>query len=62
MTPRQVRRYRDDLEQCGFYVLEERGPNGGYKLEEPLAYLSNKSFKLNLPDEMNNLLLELEKE
>ncbi len=32
------------------------------KLEEPLKYLSNKVFKLNLPDEMNNLLLELEKE
>lgn len=32
------------------------------KLEEPLRYLSNKVFKLNLPDEMNNLLLELEKE
>jgi len=36
VTPRQVRRYRDDLDQCEFYVLEERGPNGGYKLQDPL--------------------------
>ena len=32
VTPRQVRRYRDDLEQCEFYISEVRGPNGGYKL------------------------------
>lgn len=50
VTPRQVRRYRDDLDQCGFYVLEERGPNGGYKLEEPL----DKS--LMIPD---NIMLAL---
>ena len=32
------------------------------KLDEPLKYLSNKSFQIDLPIEMNELLLELEKE
>ena len=36
ITPRQVRRYRDDIEQAGFYIEEKRGPDGGYKLMEPL--------------------------
>ena len=36
ITPRQVRRYRDDLDQNGYFVDELRGPAGGYKLAEPL--------------------------
>ena len=29
------------------------------RLEEPLKYLSNKSFKIDLPDELNDLLLKM---
>ena len=29
------------------------------RLEEPLKYLSNKSFKIDLPDELNDLLLKI---
>ena len=50
VTPRQVRRYRDDLDQNGYYVDELRGPLGGYKLAEPL----DKS--LMIPD---NIMLAL---
>ena len=50
VTPRQVRRYREDLEQNGYFVDELRGPLGGYKLFEPL----NKS--LMIPD---NIMLAL---
>lgn len=50
VTPRQVRRYRDDLEQCEFYISEVRGPNGGYKLVKAL----DKS--LMIPD---NIMLAL---
>ena len=32
------------------------------KLDEPLKYLSNKSFKIDLPNEMNELLLKVDKE
>ena len=32
------------------------------KLDEPLKYLSNKSFKIDLPNEMNEVLLKLDKE
>ena len=50
VTPRQVRRYRDDLDQNGYFVDELRGPAGGYKLAEPL----DKS--LMIPD---NIMLAL---
>ena len=30
------------------------------KLDEPLKYLSGKSFKIDLPKELNDLLLKLE--
>ena len=50
VTPRQVRRYRDDLDQNGYFVDELRGPAGGYKLSEPL----DKS--LMIPD---NIMLAL---
>ena len=50
ITPRQVRRYRDDLDQNGYFVDELRGPAGGYKLAEPL----DKS--LMIPD---NIMLAL---
>lgn len=50
VTPRQVRRYRDDLEQNGYFIDELRGPAGGYKLSEPL----DKS--LMIPD---NIMLAL---
>ena len=50
VTPRQVRRYRDDLDQNGYFVDELRGPSGGYKLAEPL----DKS--LMIPD---NIMLAL---
>lgn len=50
ITPRQVRRYRADLDQNGYYVDELRGPSGGYKLAEPL----DKS--LMIPD---NIMLAL---
>ncbi len=50
ITPRQVRRYRDDLDQNGYFVDELRGPSGGYKLSEPL----DKS--LMIPD---NIMLAL---
>ena len=32
------------------------------KLDEPLKHLSNKSFKIDLPKEMDDLLLKIEKE
>ena len=50
VTPRQVRRYRDDLDQNGYFVDELRGPSGGYKLSAPL----DKS--LMIPD---NIMLAL---
>lgn len=50
ITPRQVRRYRDDIEQAGFYIEEKRGPDGGYKLMEPL------NNSLMIPD---NIMLAL---
>ena len=50
VTPRQVRRYRDDIDQNGYFVDELRGPAGGYKLAEPL----DKS--LMIPD---NIMLAL---
>ncbi len=50
VTSRQVRRYRDDLDQCGYYVDELRGPAGGYRLSDPL----DKS--LMIPD---NIMLAL---
>lgn len=50
VTDRQVRRYRDDLEQNGYYIDELRGRTGGYKLLEPL----DKS--LMIPD---NIMLAL---
>ena len=50
VTPRQVRRYRDDLDQNGYFVDDLRGPAGGYKLAEQL----DKS--LMIPD---NIMLAL---
>ncbi|MBR4260982.1 MAG: WYL domain-containing protein [Clostridia bacterium] len=50
VTSRQVRRYRDDLDQNRYFVVELRGPAGGYKLAEPL----DKS--LMIPD---NIMLAL---
>ena len=32
------------------------------KLDDPLKYLSNKSFKINLPDDMDELLLKVGEE
>ena len=32
VTPRQIRRYKDDLEQIGIYIESETGKHGGYTL------------------------------
>ncbi len=39
VAPRQIRRYRDDLEQAGFAIFSSPGPNGGYELYSPLNHL-----------------------
>lgn len=36
ISERQVRRYRDDLEQAGYFIQEKRGPGGGYMLLESI--------------------------
>jgi len=39
VAPRQIRRYRDDLEQAGFAIFSVTGPDGGYELYSPLSHL-----------------------
>jgi len=39
VAPRQIRRYRDDLEQAGFAIFSVTGPDGGYELYSPLNHL-----------------------
>lgn len=39
VAPRQIRRYRDDLEQAGFVILSVSGPDGGYELFSPVRHL-----------------------
>lgn len=50
ISRRQVRRYRDDLEQAGFFINSKAGTNGGYILLKPL------DWSLAIPE---NLLLSL---
>ena len=50
ISDRQVRRYRSDLEQAGYYIDNKSGPDGGYRLVNPL----DKS--LMIPD---NIMLAL---
>lgn len=50
ISRRQVRRYRDDLEQAGFFINSKAGTNGGYVLLKPL------DWSLAIPE---NLLLSL---
>ena len=60
VAPRQIRRYRGDLEQAGFAIFSTTGPDGGYKLYSPLVHLplaiSDKEFET-----MKMLGKELEK-
>lgn len=66
VTPRQVRRYRDDLDQNGYYVDELRGPAGGYKLSEPLdkslMIPDNIMLALNIAAKNNESLIKSLKE
>ena len=50
VTPRQIRRYRDDLEQCNYSIESRTGEGGGYKLTTSL------SRNLMIPD---NIMLAL---
>ena len=50
VTERQVRRYRDDLDQCDFLIDSTSGADGGYRLRKRL------SRSLMIPD---NIMLAL---
>lgn len=50
VTPRQIRRYREDLVQCDFDITSRTGEGGGYKLRTSL------SRNLMIPD---NIMLAL---
>lgn len=66
VTPRQVRRYRDDLDQNGYFVEEMRGPAGGYKLSEALdkslMIPDNIMLALNIAAKNNESLIKSLKE
>ena len=66
ITPRQVRRYRDDLDQNGYFVDELRGPAGGYKLSESLdkslMIPDNIMLALNIAAKNNESLIKSLKE
>ena len=66
ITPRQVRRYRDDLDQNGYFVDELWGPAGGYKLAEPLdkslMIPANIMLALNIAAKNNESLIKSLKE
>ena len=59
ITPRQVRRYRDDLDQNGYFVDELRGPAGGYKLaDKSLMIPDNIMLALNIAAKNNESLIK----
>jgi predicted DNA-binding transcriptional regulator YafY len=60
VAPRQIRRYRDDLEQAGFAIFSSPGPDGGYRLYSPLNHLPCAITKEEF-ETMEKLGKELEK-
>jgi len=43
VTPRQIRRYRDELEMSGIYIQAQRGKDGGYYLDADSETISVES-------------------
>lgn len=62
ISARQVRRYRDDIEQAGFSIDAKYGSDGGYKLLEPLdknlMIPDNIMLALSLASKNNDSLLK----
>ena len=62
VTPRQVRRYRDDLDQNGYSVEQLTGPTGGYRLidslDKSLMIPDNIMLALTLSGRNNESLLK----
>ena len=62
VTPRQVRRYRDDLDQNGYSVEQLTGPTGGYRLidslDKSLMIPDNIMLALTLSSKNNESLLK----
>ena len=60
VAPRQIRRYRNYLEQAGFAIFSIPGPDGGYELYSPLNHLPCAITKKEF-EAMNMLGKELDK-
>lgn len=62
VTPRQVRRYREDLEQSGFRIDSRTGEDGGYKLKtrfsKSIMIPDNIMLALNLASKNNTSLFK----
>lgn len=62
VTPRQVRRYREDLEQNGFGIDSRTGEDGGYKLKtrfsKSIMIPDNIMLALNLASKNNTSLFK----
>ncbi len=54
VTPRMIRKYKEDIEQSGIYIDTIRGPYGGYVLNQSIS-LPRRKFKKSDYEFLNQL-------